>query len=71
MLLKSFERKNAVIVTQMPSQSTAEAFWSMIYDNRCHTIIMLNEHDKNDTVIIRFHNHQKHLKLFLIWIVMI
>ncbi|PIK49606.1 putative receptor-type tyrosine-protein phosphatase alpha, partial [Apostichopus japonicus] len=44
----SYEKKDAFITTQSPLPNTIEDFWRMIYDHKCHTVVMLNQLDKSD-----------------------
>ncbi|XP_023931908.1 receptor-type tyrosine-protein phosphatase alpha-like [Lingula anatina] len=41
--IDGYERRDAYIVTQMPLPDTIVDFWSMLYDQQCATIVMLNE----------------------------
>ncbi|XP_013398159.1 receptor-type tyrosine-protein phosphatase epsilon-like [Lingula anatina] len=41
--IDGYQRQDAYIVTQMPLPHTVVDFWSMLYDQHCATIVMLNE----------------------------
>lgn len=44
------QRQN-VIMTQAPLPETIEDFWRLVFDYKCHTIIMLNEATAEDRVL--------------------
>ncbi|XP_023932844.1 receptor-type tyrosine-protein phosphatase epsilon-like [Lingula anatina] len=41
--IDGYQRQNSYIITQMPLPHTIVDFWSMLYDQQCATIVMLNE----------------------------
>jgi len=43
-----YKQKDAFIVTQMPLPDTIMDFWTMVYDHKCRTIIMMNELNAKD-----------------------
>ena len=47
---QSYHEENSLIVTQFPLPDTVVDFWRLVYDYRCHTIVMLGPVDKNDNV---------------------
>lgn len=49
-LLQGYLHKDSFIVTQMPLPNTVADFWRMLYDYNSHTVVMLNEFDRNDKV---------------------
>ncbi|XP_070194103.1 receptor-type tyrosine-protein phosphatase epsilon-like [Littorina saxatilis] len=46
--LNGYRRKDTPVVTQMPLPNTVTDFWRLVYDHKCHTIVMLNEIDDKD-----------------------
>ena len=47
-ILQGYTHRDSFIVTQMPLPNTVADFWRMLYDYNSHTVIMLNEFDRND-----------------------
>ena len=39
-----------MVATQTPLPNTVINFWRLIYDQRCHTIVMLNDTEEDDQV---------------------
>ncbi|XP_062582035.1 receptor-type tyrosine-protein phosphatase kappa-like [Saccostrea cucullata] len=48
MFLPGYLHRDSFIVTQMPLPNTVADFWRMLYDYNSHTVVMLNEFDRND-----------------------
>lgn len=48
MFLPGYIHRDSFIVTQMPLPNTVADFWRMLYDYNSHTVVMLNEFDRND-----------------------
>ncbi|KAK3090599.1 hypothetical protein FSP39_012997, partial [Pinctada imbricata] len=46
--LPGYTHRDSFIVTQMPLHNTVADFWRMMYDYNSHTVIMLNEFNRND-----------------------
>ncbi|XP_076441135.1 receptor-type tyrosine-protein phosphatase T-like [Babylonia areolata] len=46
--LNTFRRRDGLLVTQMPLPNTVTDFWRLVYDHKCHTIVMLNDVDDKD-----------------------
>lgn len=47
---QGYIHRDSFIVTQMPLPNTVADFWRMLYDYNSHTVVMLNEFDRNDKV---------------------
>ena len=41
-----------MVATQTPLPNTVIDFWRLIYDQRCHTIVMLNDTEEDNEVAI-------------------
>ena len=41
-----------MVATQTPLPNTVIDFWRLIYDRRCHTIVMLNDTEEDNEVAI-------------------
>ena len=39
---QSYKDRNALILTQMPLESTKDDFWVLVRDHAVHTIVMMN-----------------------------
>ncbi|XP_013390361.2 receptor-type tyrosine-protein phosphatase mu-like [Lingula anatina] len=48
--IDGYQRQDAYIVTQMPLPHTVVDFWSMLFDQHCATIVMLNEANEDSKV---------------------
>ncbi|KAL8625683.1 hypothetical protein ACOMHN_043958 [Nucella lapillus] len=46
--LNTYQRRDGLLVTQMPLPNTVSDFWRLVYDHKCHTIVMLNDVDDKD-----------------------
>lgn len=51
-LWQGYKQKDSFIVTQHPLPHTTTDFWTMCYDHRCKTIVMMNEIDMKDEVFV-------------------
>lgn len=49
-LLKGYRQKDYFIATQGPLAHTVEDFWRMVWEWKCHTIVMLTEVQEREQV---------------------
>ena len=48
--LQGYKHKDAFIATQMPLPTTVLDLWTLIYDHKCKTMVMMNPLDPLDQV---------------------
>jgi len=49
-LIQGYKQRDAFIITQAPLVNTIVDFWTLIHDQSCRTVVMMNEQDSADKV---------------------